>query len=330
MSSHTYFMHRCFELAEKGRGYTRSNPMVGALLVHNGWIVAEGFHAIYGGPHAEVNCIQQVVDKRILTEASLYVSLEPCNFQGKTPACTERILQSGIPRVIIGSADFNPRVRYQGMDYLRSQEVEVINLDWEERQKLLNISFFINQVKQEPYFVGKIAYSQDKIIGRWGEKLKITSPEIDVLGHKLRSEVDAILVGGRTWQNDQPSLTSRHYYSDCQPDILVWTQGTDCIEHTLDGRTIHMVSSNSPRALQEKIFSLGYRKVLVEGGAEVFRYFMNENLFHEFYCYENQSLTLKTGIPMPVLENDAYQCVAQNYYFQHCIRHFLRHDIPST
>ena len=154
-------MNRCFELAERGRGATRSNPLVGALLVHNDKIVAEGFHAFYGGPHAEVNCINGLTNRELLSESTLYVSLEPCNFLGKTPACTDYILNHGLKKVVIGSADFNPRVRNQGIDYLRSQEIEVLNLDWQERQKSLNIRFFINQTQNEPYFIGKLSMSRD-------------------------------------------------------------------------------------------------------------------------------------------------------------------------
>jgi diaminohydroxyphosphoribosylaminopyrimidine deaminase/5-amino-6-(5-phosphoribosylamino)uracil reductase len=117
-------MNRCFELAQKGKGKTRSNPMVGALLVHEDKIISEGYHAYYGGPHAEVNCFNALQDKSLIQDSILYVSLEPCNFHGKTPPCTDLILNSGMKQVVIGSADVNPKVRFQGMDFLRSQEIE--------------------------------------------------------------------------------------------------------------------------------------------------------------------------------------------------------------
>ncbi|MFN7239040.1 MAG: bifunctional diaminohydroxyphosphoribosylaminopyrimidine deaminase/5-amino-6-(5-phosphoribosylamino)uracil reductase RibD, partial [Chitinophagales bacterium] len=214
-------MNRCFELAKKGKGRIRSNPMVGALLVHEGNIISEGYHAYYGGPHAEVNCINNLDNKALLNESTLYISLEPCNFHGKTPACTDLILNSGIQKVVIGSADVNPKVRFQGMDFLRSQEIEVVNLNWEEKQKSLNIRFIINQTRNEPFFIGKLAYSHDGFIGRIGERVKITCREIDILSHKLRSEVDAILVGKNTWLNDKPELSTRYYPTDFQPDVIV-------------------------------------------------------------------------------------------------------------
>jgi diaminohydroxyphosphoribosylaminopyrimidine deaminase/5-amino-6-(5-phosphoribosylamino)uracil reductase len=330
MHEHDFFMNRCFELAEKGRGYTRSNPMVGALLVHKGKIISEGFHAYYGGPHAEVNCLNQLTNKDLIKNSTLYISLEPCNFQGKTPACTDLILNSGLTKVVIGSVDFNPRVRFQGMDYLRSQEIDVINLNWEERQKSLNIKFFINQTLQEPYFLGKLAFSGDHIIGKLGEKVKITNPEIDTWSHKLRSEVDAILVGKNTWENDQPSLNVRYYPADFQPDILVLQSQIIKPITRVDGRKVNFISEKDPIKIKQAIFNLGYKNVLVEGGAEVFRFFMDKELLHEIYTIENQGLSLESGIPCPSIPSEKYRLDSQKSYFRHQISHFTRYDLPSA
>lgn len=323
-------MNRCFELAERGRGTTRSNPLVGAILVHNEQIIAEGYHAFFGGPHAEVNCINSLTNNKLLSESTLYVSLEPCNFHGKTPACTDYILNHGIQKVVIGSADFNPRVRNQGIDYLRSQEIEVLNLNWEEKQKEINIIFFINQVMNEPYFIGKLAFSNDKIIGRQGEKVKITRPEIDVLSHKLRSEVDVIIVGKSTWENDKPELTVRHFYSDHQPDIIVLQKQFKNPLNLVNGRTVHFIGKLDSEALKKSIFDLGYKNVLVEGGAEVFRYFMENQLFHEILTLENQNLRLVSGITAPMISSQNYRLNRLNHYFNHQICQYFRNDLPIT
>ncbi len=323
-------MNRCFELAQKGKGKTRSNPMVGALLVHENKIISEGYHAYYGGPHAEANCIKSLENRGLLKKSTLYISLEPCNFHGKTPPCTELILNSGIEKVVIGSADVNPKVRFQGMDLLRSQEIEVVNLNWEERQKSLNIRFIINQTQKEPFFIGKLAYSQDGFIGRIGERVKITCQEVDILSHKLRSEVDAILVGKNTWLNDQPELTVRFYPTDFQPDIIVLKHDDDQTIIGKDGRLTHYISTLDSTDLKRKIFGLGYRNVLVEGGAEVFRFFMDNLLFHEIHTIENQSLILKSGIASPRLTSSNYILAEEKNYFQHLICQYLRNDLPTS
>lgn len=327
MYSHDYYMNRCFELADRGRGTTRSNPLVGAILVHNEQIIAEGYHVFFGGPHAEVNCINSLTNNKLLSESILYVSLEPCNFQGKTPACTDFILNHGIQKVVIGSADFNPRVRNQGMDYLRSQEIEVINLNWEEKQKEHNIIFFINQTQNEPYFIGKLAMSKDGYIGQKGERVKITESGIDVISHKIRAEVDAILVGKNTWQTDSPSLNARLYHSEIQPDIIVLQHGQKEVEFTSDGRSIHFLEADEPELLKKKIYDLGYRSVLVEGGGDVFRFFMENGLFHEINMIENQNLVLLSGIKAPSLDTIQYSLTTQKNYLNHLICQYHKNDL---
>lgn len=330
MQTHEDFMNRCFELAQMGKGRVGANPMVGAVLVHNDQILSEGYHAYYGGPHAEVICLDKIENRVLLAESTLYISLEPCNFFGKTPPCTELILKSGVPKVVIGSVDFNPKVRNLGIDYLRSQEIEVINLNWEERQKALNIRFFINQSQNQPYFVGKLALSNDNFIGEIGKKTKITSLEIDALGHKLRAEVDAIIVGNKTWNNDKPSLTTRYYYSENQPDIIILRNGGDETQKSNDGRHVHFISSTSADDLKQKIYELGYKNVLVEGGAEVFRYFMNNSLFHEVHTFQNQELELKSGVLAPAVDLRKYHIIDQKNYFNHQLNHYFRNDLPHS
>jgi diaminohydroxyphosphoribosylaminopyrimidine deaminase/5-amino-6-(5-phosphoribosylamino)uracil reductase len=322
-------MNRCFELAERGRGATRSNPLVGALLVYNDKIVAEGFHAFYGGSHAEVNCINSLTNKELLGESTLYVSLEPCNFPGKTPACTDYILNHGLKKVVIGCADYNPRVRNQGIEHLRSQKIEVMNLDWQEKQKSLNIRFFINQTQNEPYFIGKLAMSRDGYIGRKRERVKITAPEIDVISHKIRSEVDAVLVGRTTWEIDKPSLKARMYHADIQPDIIVLNHDEKLSITIEDGRQIHFVSGEEPKALKKSLFDLGYKNILVEGGGEVFQFFSSHELFHEVLWIENQDLVLESGIEAPKLNHADYSLIEQKRYFNHVLSYHKRNDLST-
>jgi len=324
---HNQFIERCFQLAEKGRGLTKSNPIVGAVLVYNGKIISEGFHAEFGGAHAEVNCIKNIDNQEVLSNSTLYISLEPCNYHGKTPACTNLILNKGIQKVVVGSADFNPKVKNQGIDYLRSQEIDVVNLNLIENQKQLNISFFINQVKNEPYFIGKIAFSNDKYIGREGDVVKITSREIDTLSHKLRSECDAILVGKNTWLNDKPKLDIRHYYSENQPDIIVLSNNSLEIESDFNRKIINIHTVDSPESLKRRLFELGYRKILVEGGAEVFDYFMKHQILHEIYTIQNNILTLNRGIQFTDIQCNKYTLKSTQILFNQTINQYFRNGL---
>ncbi|HEX3010318.1 MAG TPA: bifunctional diaminohydroxyphosphoribosylaminopyrimidine deaminase/5-amino-6-(5-phosphoribosylamino)uracil reductase RibD, partial [Bacteroidales bacterium] len=124
--SHEIFMNRCIELARMGFGNTAPNPMVGSVIVYDGKIIGEGYHRFYGQPHAEVNAIESVKDKSLLSRATLYVNLEPCSHYGKTPPCAELIISHHIPRVIVGSIDPNPIVAGKGIELLRNAGCEVI------------------------------------------------------------------------------------------------------------------------------------------------------------------------------------------------------------
>lgn len=323
-------MNRCFELAEKGRGKVRSNPMVGAVLVHSDTIVSEGYHPYYGGPHAEVECLSGLANTDLLADSILYISLEPCNFYGKTPPCTELIVHNGIRKIVVGSADFNPRVRNNGMDYLRSHGIEIFNLNWEKRQRELNIIFFINQVKEQPYFIGKLAISKDGRIGRLGEKIKITAPEIDVLTHKSRSEVDAIMVGGRTWVNDQPQLNVREVASTFQPDIIVWQREKNEVKHTSDGRAIHFLNEGSLSNLSATIWELGYKSILVEGGGEVFDRFLQARMFHEIRTIKNEKMEVGEGILAPAIEEKSYPLKLKKMYNNHIINTYFKNDLFTS
>lgn len=157
--------------------------------------------------------------------------------------------------------------------------------------------------------------------------LKITSDEIDFLGHKLRSEVEAILVGKNTWELDKPSLSTRHFYSEFQADIIVLKRGEERIDVLEDGRKLNFISASNPDKLKKKIFDLGYKSVLIEGGAEVFQYFMENNLFHEIYTYENQNLILQTGVEAPRVKTDRYRLIQQNIYCNHQIHHYIHSDL---
>jgi len=148
-------MSRCLELAVMGMGSTSPNPMVGAVLVHEGRIIGEGFHEQYGYAHAEVNCINSVKekDKHLISDSTIYVSLEPCSHHGKTPPCADLIIERGIPRVVTGSSDPNPLVAGMGIKKLRDAGVEVTEHIMEQECDFLNRRFMTYHTRQRPYVI---------------------------------------------------------------------------------------------------------------------------------------------------------------------------------
>jgi len=242
-------MARCIELAAHGAGSVAPNPMVGAVLVYDGQIIGEGYHRCYGGAHAEVNAINAVRDEQLLRRSTLYVSLEPCSHYGKTPPCAELLIRKGIPRVVVACADPFPEVSGRGIRMLREAGAEVIVGVLEKEALWLNRYFITAQTKRRPYVILKWAQSADGFIDRrralpedcfvphdderdcfvprndgveagggvianavkQSRPVKLSSSLTRMEVHKLRSEVQAIMVGTRTALLDNPSLTVHHW-----------------------------------------------------------------------------------------------------------------------
>jgi len=204
-------MLRAARLALRGRGRTAPNPCVGAVLAHNEQIVAEGWHKAFGGPHAEVECLADARSKGVDPSAcTLYVTLEPCSHQGKTPPCTRAILEAGITRVVIGCLDPNPHVAGGGAEVLRAAGVEVVlGVQKVLCQDLID-EFRIWQTTKRPYSILKMASTLDgKIAARGGRPQAVSCPESQADVHLLRAEVQAVIVGGNTFYGDNPQLTCR-------------------------------------------------------------------------------------------------------------------------
>ena len=204
-------MLRAARLALRGRGLTAPNPCVGAVLAKDGEIVAEGWHKALGGPHAEVECLADARQKGVDPAAcTLYVTLEPCNHQGKTPPCTKAVLDAGIGRVVIGCVDPNPHVAGGGATVLRAAGLDVV-LGVQETLCLdLIDEFRIWATTDRPYSILKMAGTLDgKIAARGGRPQAVSGPESQADVHKLRSQVQAVIVGGNTFYGDNPQLTCR-------------------------------------------------------------------------------------------------------------------------
>lgn len=306
MSEHTLYMARCLELAQSGAPHARPNPLVGALLVHRGNIVGEGYHRKYGGPHAEVHAIASVSDAELLRSCTLYVNLEPCSHHGKTPPCAELIVRSGIPRMVVAQIDPNPLVAGRGIAMLREAGVEVVTGILESEAYALNAAFNTWHEKGRPYVVLKWAQTADGYmdIDRSGGATGvhwISHPDVQKLVHRWRSECAAILIGARTVHHDNPSLTVRAW-SGPQPMRVVLSPSG----HLPKGATIRtdgmptlvlshcenrypepvkqlvlQSDTHLAKATLEALYREGLQSVLIEGGRRTLELFIESGQWDE-------------------------------------------------
>jgi diaminohydroxyphosphoribosylaminopyrimidine deaminase / 5-amino-6-(5-phosphoribosylamino)uracil reductase len=231
------FMRMALDLAARGAGYVAPNPMVGAVVVQAGRVVGRGYHQAVGGPHAEAHAIDDAGDQA--RGATLYVTLEPCNHQGRTPPCTRKILAAGIQRVVVAVADPNPDVAGGGNAYLQSQGVQVACGVCRDQAVRLNESFFKYARTKVPFVVLKMAATLDgRIATRTGDARWVTGPEARARVHALRHAMDAIMVGVGTVKADDPELTTR----------LEEGRGVDATRIILD---THLRMPDTARMLQQ-------------------------------------------------------------------------------
>ena len=204
-----FYMKHVVRLAKKGLRSVSPNPLVGSLIVKNEQILSEGYHAYFGGPHAEVDALSKL-SMQERRDATLYVNLEPCCHYGKTPPCTEMILQSKLRKIVIGTADPNPLVKGRGIEILKKSGIEVVTDVLNDRCERLNAPYFKYMQEKKPYITMKIAQTVDGKIAtdqyhsRW-----ITNESSRRAVHRLRRESDAILVCAGTVIHDNPDLTLR-------------------------------------------------------------------------------------------------------------------------
>ena len=217
MTVHETYMQRCFGLARPGLGNVSPNPLVGCVIVHDGKIIGEGYHRSFGGQHAEVNAINAVNDKELLKDSVIYVNLEPCSHHGKTPPCSDLIIDMNIPEVVIGQQDPNPLVAGKGIEKLVKSGCKVTTGILENESRHLNRRFNCFHEKKRPYIILKWAQTLDGFmdIDRSSKKdaanYWISNYQMKRLVHKWRTEEDAILIGTATAINDNPKLNSREW-----------------------------------------------------------------------------------------------------------------------
>lgn len=319
------YLFRCLELASKQRRLAFPNPSVGAIIVHNNRIIGEGATSPYGGAHAEVNALKSVKNKELLSEATLYVTLEPCAHYGKTPPCSLAIIEHKIPRVVIGSTDPFEAVNGKGIALLREAGVDlkigVLKKECDDSHR----EFFLFHQQQRPYITLKWAQSKDGFIDRHRTTEKkginwITQPATQALTHQWRHEHMGIAVGTNTAIVDQPSLTTRAFKGQNPTRIvldrnlqllsnhpLLSDESTTLIlnEHKEQKKgTNHFIAvdfSKIPNEICRIAYEHRLLSVMIEGGAQLLRSFIDQNLWDEARILTGD-IEFTDGLPAPKLD----------------------------
>ena len=317
-------MRRCIELASKNVGYTYPNPLVGSVIVHDNKIIGEGSHAKYGESHAEVNAINSVKDKRLLKNSTLYVNLEPCNHHGKTPPCTEAIINNNIKKVVIGSQDPNKLVNGSGIEKLRSSGCNVSVGIMDKECDELNKRFFTYHKLKRPFIILKWAESNDgfispiKSINTLKKVNWISGEDAKKLSHKWRSEEHSILVGGQTIIDDDPVLTTR-FVKGRSPIRLVLDPNSripidsrilsDTVKTIILSKRENRLITNYTKAIEfdninliiESLYKMNIQSIIVEGGTKTINHFLSNNLWDSIRVFKS-SKNIKDGIKSPDLD----------------------------
>ena len=282
--------------ARRGLGQTSPNPAVGAVLVTGGKIVARGHHRRAGGPHAEVECLQQF-GRRPPKEAILYVTLEPCSTSGKTSPCTKFLIESGLTKLVVGASDPNPQHAGRGITLLRDAGLQVTTGVLGSECSELNETFNKWIQTRRPFVIAKCGMSLDGRLtappssGRW-----ITSPAARRHAHHLRAQVDAILVGAQTVRNDNPHLTVRGIPGARQPWRIVLSRSGSlpAKSRLLTDRFAKRTMIFGDRALDDLLRELGKKEitsVLIEGGGEILGQALDRHLVDKVQVYLGPVLT---------------------------------------
>lgn len=319
MEDYNLYMQRALELAEYGRGKVSPNPMVGCVIVHQNEIIGEGWHKCFGGPHAEVNAIEEVNDKSKLSESILIVTLEPCSHWGKTPPCADLIIEHKIPKVVICNVDSNPLVLGKGIERLKQAGIEVTLGVLEDAGRNVNKRFFSSIEKNRPFIILKWAQTADGFVAREDYTSKWISNELSrKLVHKWRSEEDSIMIGTNTAIQDNPHLNVRAWagqspirivldrnltlpkslnlFDNSQTTFIYNSQTDESKEYTK-----YIKLDYSQAVIPQILSDLKARKiqsVLVEGGSTLLNEFIKMDLWDEIRCFESEAL-FKNGIKAP-------------------------------
>lgn len=311
MKIHQKYISRCIELAKNGLGTTYPNPLVGSVIVHNGKIIGEGWHQKAGEAHAEVNAINSVTDKSLLSQSTIYVSLEPCSHFGKTPPCADLIVKHKILNVVIGTVDPFAKVAGNGIKKLQEAGITVTVGVLEDQCNELNKRFFTFHNKKRPYIILKWAETQDGFIApKTKENQKpvwITNQYSRQLVHKWRTEEQGILTGTQTIIDDNPSLTARDWKGNNPVRIVLDKNSRIPKESAIfdnSATTLFITdneidfSQNIANQVCDYLYEKEIQSVIIEGGSKTLQTFIDAELWDEARVFKG-NISFSEGIKAP-------------------------------
>jgi diaminohydroxyphosphoribosylaminopyrimidine deaminase / 5-amino-6-(5-phosphoribosylamino)uracil reductase len=319
MQNSQLYMKRALQLARLGAGAVSPNPMVGCVIVHDGKIIGEGWHREYGEAHAEVNAINSVLDKSILSESEVYVTLEPCSHFGKTPPCADLLIKYQVKKVYVCNHDPNPLVAGKGIEKLRQAGIEIEMGLLEDEGRELNKRFFTFIEKKRPYIILKWAETADGFIAKPNyEAVQISNLLSKRFVHKMRSEEAGILVGTNTAKFDNPRLDTRFWTGESAIRLVIDKQlslpethhlldnsDTTIFFNYLEEKDIRnnfyfQISQDLPivDAILERLYPIRVQSLIVEGGAILLQSFIDLGLWDEAVIFKSD-MVLGEGVLAP-------------------------------
>ena len=337
MKIHEKYINRCIQLAENGLGTTYPNPLVGSVIVYKEKIIGEGWHRKAGEGHAEVNAINSVKDKSLLSKSTIYVSLEPCSHYGKTPPCSDLIIASGIKNIVIGSIDPFKEVSGKGIKKLMDAGCQVIVGILDEKCSILNKRFFTFHKKKRPFIILKWAQSVDGLVApldlnssQERAPIWITNKYSKQLVHKWRSEEASILVGTNTAVKDDPELNTRLWKGNSPvrivldknlripndsklldgsiKTIIITGQNSESSQSSTENLIFENIDfgENMPAEVCDILYKHKLQSVIIEGGATTLQSFIDAELWDEARVFTGEKL-FKQGVKAPVFNGKLIQ-----------------------
>ena len=317
-------MNRCLELATKGLENVSPNPMVGSVIVHENKIIGEGYHKEFGKEHAEVNAIASVKNKSLLKYSTLYVNLEPCAHFGKTPPCSNLIIEHKIPKVVIGCVDTFSDVNGKGILKMEKAGIEINIGVLEKESQELNKRFFTFHEKKRPYIILKWAESKDGFIAPKNQiaPFWMTSSDSKKLVHQFRAEEDAILIGRVTVEKDNPSLTVREIRGEnpirividkdlkLSKKLIIFNNeaktiifNTQITKQLNSNYYIKINYRNMINNILHELYKQNIQSLIIEGGAKTLQSFIDQELWDEARIF-TANKTLIEGVKSPRIEGE--------------------------
>ncbi len=323
----TLCMQRALDISKLGKGSVAPNPLVGCVIAYDHKIISEGFHTMFGKPHAEPEAIHKVKDQEVLKKSTLYVTLEPCNHVGKTPACTDLIYSKNIPRVVVATRDPNPLVSGKGIQRLINAGIQVEVGLLEKEAMFINRRFFTWHIQNRPYVILKWAQSKDRFINQVhqgiSKQVPISGEYAQMLSHQWRSKEQAILVGTNTVLTDNPRLTNRkwvgnnplrifidkqlkvdknyHLLSDEFPTVI-FHSSTSLIQKIPHKEFIYVKDDDQfMNTILQHLYLKNIQSVIIEGGSAILQTFIDLNIWDEARVFSSSNIYLLEGIRSPNL-----------------------------